>query len=78
VERGWVERQPHPRHANVQELYLTDSGRRELVSADRLLVDLDGHLRDSLGEEDYQRLRTLLGEFMTHLATWTPPEDTPA
>ncbi|MFI9463038.1 hypothetical protein [Streptomyces xiamenensis] len=78
MERGWVERQPHPRHANVQELYLTDSGRRELVGADRLLVDLDGHLRDSLGEEGYQRPRTLLGEFMTHLATWTPPEDTPA
>ncbi|MGW7291915.1 hypothetical protein ACWGIB_05930 [Streptomyces xiamenensis] len=42
------------------------------------MADLDGHLRGSLGEEDYQRLRTLLGDVMTHLATWTPPEDTPA
>ncbi|WP_228079064.1 MarR family winged helix-turn-helix transcriptional regulator [Streptomyces profundus] len=78
VERGWVERRPHPRHANVQELRLTDSGARELVGADQLLVDLEGHLRRSLGEEDYGRLRSLLGDVLTYLPTWTPPPPPPS
>ncbi|MFF2372875.1 hypothetical protein ACFVUW_00620 [Streptomyces xiamenensis] len=62
----------------MQELYLTDNGRWELVGAGRLLVDLDEHLRDSLGEEDYQRLCTLLGDLMTHLHRRTPRPDRPA
>jgi DNA-binding MarR family transcriptional regulator len=78
AERGWVERRPHPRHANVQELHLTDSGQRELAGADTLLVHLEEHLRTSLGEKNHQRLGALLGEVIEHLATWTPPNVTPS
>jgi DNA-binding MarR family transcriptional regulator len=73
VDRGLVERRPHPRHANVQELHLTDSGRSEVAAADRVLAHLEDHLRQSLGEEDHRRLRDLLGRVIEHLPTWTPP-----
>jgi DNA-binding MarR family transcriptional regulator len=73
VDRDWIERRPHPRHANVQELHLTDSGQQELANADKVLSHLEGHLRTSLGEKNHQLLQTLLGEVIEHLATWTPP-----
>lgn len=78
VDRGWIERHPHPRHANVQELHLTDNGRSELAGADRLMVHLDHHLRESLGEEDYRHLCTLLNDVMTYLPDWTPPDNSPS
>ncbi|RKN04267.1 MarR family transcriptional regulator [Streptomyces radicis] len=77
VDRGWVERRPHPRHANVQELHLTANGRRELAGADRLMVHLDRHLQDSLGDDDYRRLCALLADVVRHLPSWTPPTDPP-
>jgi DNA-binding MarR family transcriptional regulator len=73
VDRGWIERRPHPRHANVQELHLTDSGRREAAAADRVLAHLEDHLRRSLGDEDHRRLRELLGRVIELLPAWTPP-----
>lgn len=76
VERGWIERRPHPRHANVQELYLTDAGRSEAAAADRVLADLEDHLRRSLGDEDHRRLRDLLVRVIELLPTWTPPDGT--
>lgn len=74
VERGWIERRSHPRHANVQELHLTDSGRREAAAADRVLTHLEDHFRRSLGDEDHRRLRDLLGRVIELLPTWTPPD----
>ncbi|MER5457587.1 MarR family transcriptional regulator [Micromonospora sp. NPDC002389] len=75
VERGLIERRPHPRHANIQELHLTDSGRRETARADRIMLHLDDHIRDSLGDEDYQRLRVLLDVVIRSMPSWTPPPD---
>jgi DNA-binding MarR family transcriptional regulator len=75
VDRGWVERRAHPRHANVQELHLTDAGREAAADADRIMQHLDLHLRRSLGDEDYERLATLLGRVIEHLPGWAPPAD---
>ncbi|GAB7045373.1 MarR family winged helix-turn-helix transcriptional regulator [Catenuloplanes indicus] len=75
VERGWVERRSHARHAGIQELHLTDEGLRETGRADRVMAHLDDHLRTSLGPADYDRLADLLGRVVDHLADWSPPAD---
>ncbi|MFD4675991.1 MarR family winged helix-turn-helix transcriptional regulator [Lentzea sp. NPDC058450] len=74
VDRGWVERRSHPRHANVQELHLTAVGQREYGGADQVMVHLDRHMRDSLGEDRYQDLCGLLDDFTKHLRTWSAPD----
>ncbi|WP_212818862.1 MarR family winged helix-turn-helix transcriptional regulator [Polymorphospora rubra] len=78
VERGLIERRTHPRHSNIQELQLTDSGRRETARADRIMLHLDNHIRDSLGTEDYQRLRVLLDVVIKSMPSWVPPPDEPS
>jgi DNA-binding MarR family transcriptional regulator len=78
VDRGWIERRTHPRHANVQELHLTESGRREAATADRIMAHLDDHLRGSLGEADYRHLAELLGRVIGCLPSWAPPGDDPS
>jgi DNA-binding MarR family transcriptional regulator len=75
VERGWIERRAHARHASVQELHLTEAGRQEATRADRIMANLDDHLRRNLGDDDYERLADLLGRVITHLPTWMPPTD---
>lgn len=75
VERGWIERRTHARHATIQELHLTDAGRREAARADRIMADLDDHLRRGLGDRDYARLADLLGKVITLLPSWTAPVD---
>jgi DNA-binding MarR family transcriptional regulator len=73
VDRGWVERRSHPRHPNVQELHLTEDGRREYAVADQVIAHLDRHMRDSLGEDRYHDLCTLLDAFTGHLRAWSAP-----
>jgi DNA-binding MarR family transcriptional regulator len=73
-ERGLIERRTHPRHRNIQELHLTDSGRDELTKAERIVSDLEQHIRRSLGDERYRQLRELLGEVIDGLPGWTPPD----
>jgi DNA-binding MarR family transcriptional regulator len=75
IDRGLLERRAHSRHASVQELHLTETGRLELAAADRIMVHLDLHLRRSLGEESHDRLRSLLTEVIEHVRSWQPPED---
>lgn len=75
VDRGWVERRSHARHASVQELHLTDIGRDEAARADHIMADLDDHVRRSLGGDDYERLADLLTKVIAHLPAWTPPEE---
>jgi DNA-binding MarR family transcriptional regulator len=73
VERGMIERRAHARHASVQELHLTEAGQQEAARADRILADLDDHLRRCMGDDDYDRLADLLDAVITHLPTWKPP-----
>lgn len=73
TERGLLERRQHPRHRNVQELYLTDAGRRELVKAERIVSDLEQHLQETLGTERHALLRELLVQVINELPNWHPP-----
>ena len=75
VERGWVERRVHVRHAGVQELHLTEDGVREAARADRVVEHLDGHLRAGLGEGDYALLAELLAKVSAQVQSWVPPGD---
>lgn len=60
VERGWVQRRGHSRHAHVLEVYLTDEGRRVLGAADVEVSALEVALRRHLGEPESRALRELL------------------
>jgi DNA-binding MarR family transcriptional regulator len=60
-ERGLISRSPHPRHANVLELHLTDAGREALQSARELVAPVEGRLDDALSERDQRDLVALLG-----------------
>jgi DNA-binding MarR family transcriptional regulator len=75
TERGLIERRRHPRHRNVQELHLTEAGRRELAKAERIISDLERHLRESLGAQRLARLRELLGQVIDELPNWHPPAE---
>lgn len=73
IERGLIERRLHPRHRSVQELHLTDDGHTELEKAERIITDLERHVRESLGPQRYRQLRELLGHVIEALPEWTPP-----
>jgi DNA-binding MarR family transcriptional regulator len=74
TDRGLVERRMHPRHRNVQELHLTDTGRDELAKAEHIVSDLERHIRESLGEQRYRQLRELLGQVIDSLPKWDSPQ----
>jgi DNA-binding MarR family transcriptional regulator len=73
LEQGLIERRAHPRHRTVQELHLTEAGRTELGKAERIISDLERHVRDSLGTQRYKQLRALLGQVIEDLPKWSPP-----
>lgn len=65
---GLVERRTHPRHRNIQELYLTDEGHRTLQAAYRHVGTIEDKITDALGPEEAQHLRDLLDTVMAALA----------
>ena len=73
MERGLVERRVHPRHRSVQELHLTDHGQAELTKAERIISDLERHVRESLGPQRYGELRELLVQVIDELPAWSAP-----
>lgn len=62
--RGELERRPHPRHRNVQELYLTDAGRDILRSADAEIAEIEKRITGHLGPGDAARLTALLDQII--------------
>lgn len=73
MERGLIERRLHPRHRSVQELHLTEAGQAELDKAERIVSDLERHVRESLGPKRYGQLRELLGQVIDELPNWSSP-----
>jgi len=72
TDRGWLERRPHPRHGHIQELHLTDDGRRALADADTEITALEQRLTERLGVGDAERLTALLGDI---IETVRPADD---
>jgi DNA-binding MarR family transcriptional regulator len=68
-EQGLVERTPHPRHANVLELHLTDVGREALSAARRLVEPIEQRLDEALPPAD----AAVLTELLTRVITETEP-----
>lgn len=63
-DRGLVSRSPHPRHANVLELHITDAG-REALHAGRERVDpVEHRLADAFSATEEEAFRTLLSRFI--------------
>lgn len=61
-DQGQVERRPHPRHRNVQELYLTEAGRDALRPADAELAAIEDQITRHLAPGDAVQLVALLGK----------------
>jgi DNA-binding MarR family transcriptional regulator len=66
-DRGWVARREHERHSHVRELHLTESGRRVLDAADREVTELEGTLREVLGDD-----ATVLRDLLERVAALRP------
>ncbi|MFJ4818115.1 MarR family winged helix-turn-helix transcriptional regulator [Streptomyces sp. NPDC088801] len=61
-ERGQLERRPHPRHRQVQELHLTDAGRDSLRDAGAVIVEIQQQMAEKLGAMKTAQPRTLFDE----------------
>lgn len=59
-EQGLIARSPHPRHANVLELRLTDVGREALYNARELVAPVEQRLDDAVPPEDARVLMQVL------------------
>jgi DNA-binding MarR family transcriptional regulator len=59
-EQRLIERTPHPRHANVLELHLTDEGRHAFAAARRLVEPVERRLDEALPPQDAAVLTNLL------------------
>jgi DNA-binding MarR family transcriptional regulator len=59
-EQGLIVRSPHPRHANVLELRLTDVGREALRNGRELVAPVEQRLNEAIPGEDAQVLTELL------------------
>lgn len=68
-EQDLVERTPHPRHANVLELHLTDVGCEALQAARRLVEPLEQRLNQALPPTD----AAILTELLTRVINETEP-----
>ncbi|ADD41929.1 MarR family winged helix-turn-helix transcriptional regulator [Stackebrandtia nassauensis] len=61
VDKGYVERRPHPDDARAKLLVLTDKGRACTRAADRAAAEVVGKWAEILGEERVTALRVDLG-----------------
>lgn len=59
-DRGLVSRAPHPLHAHVVELRVTEAGAALIAEADRAAVRIERRMADALTEDERQQLRDLL------------------
>lgn len=59
-EQGLITRTPHPRHANVIEVNLTDVGREALALARAHAAPVERQVLDAFSEAELDTLRSLL------------------
>jgi DNA-binding MarR family transcriptional regulator len=58
--QGLLERRTHPRHHNVKEFHITDTGLDVLLAAEKVVVETEQCVCDALGPERSEQLRGLL------------------
>ena len=63
-EQGLIERSPHPRHANVLELHITDAGNEALDAARQRIAPVEKRILDAFSPRE----QALLGDLLTR---WT-------
>jgi DNA-binding MarR family transcriptional regulator len=61
VDRGLVDRAPHPVHTHVVELRLAPAGADLVSAADQEAVRIERRIADALTPDERQTLRDLLG-----------------
>jgi DNA-binding MarR family transcriptional regulator len=61
-DQGQLERRSHPRHRHVQELHLTDAGRKVLKSADAVIASIERQITERLGSDSTTQFTALLEE----------------
>lgn len=66
--RGYVDRRPHPLHATLVEIKLTEHGRAVFEEADALVAHLDERLADGVSEADLAMVREVLGRITENAA----------
>jgi DNA-binding MarR family transcriptional regulator len=70
-QQGLISRVPHPRHANVLELHITDVGREALHAARKAVGPLERRVVDAYSAKEMATLRDLLSRFIEAVG----PED---
>lgn len=62
-EQGLVARSPHPRHANVLELRITDAGREALHAGREQVEPVEARIVDAFSQNELRTLRKLLSRW---------------
>ncbi|WP_431895103.1 MarR family winged helix-turn-helix transcriptional regulator [Nonomuraea sp. bgisy101] len=75
MDRGLVERRPHPWHRQMLETHLTDEGRRALELADAAAVTIERRIAAAFTPEERDLLRDLLARFGRALTDSPGPDD---
>lgn len=63
-QQGLVSRVPHPRHANVLELHITDVGREALHAARAAVGPMERKIRGAFSVKELTELSALLTRFV--------------
>jgi len=63
-QQGLIERRPHPRHANVLELHITDVGREALHAGRGRIAPIEHRILGAFTEREVKTFRALLTTFI--------------
>jgi DNA-binding MarR family transcriptional regulator len=74
-QQGLIARQPHPRHANVNEIFMTPAGRGRLSAARVRIENIEGQVLATYSDTDLEQFAEFLMRF-TH--AFETAEDTAA
>ncbi len=64
-QQGLITRSPHPRHANVLELHMSEVGREALQAAHERVDPIEERVFDAFSARDLAQFRSFLERFIT-------------
>ena len=62
--KDYLERRPDPKDRRAKRIHLTKRGRTNARIAKQAVADVEDHLAELLGQQDYQRLRRSLQQII--------------